>query len=48
MPDPNLNASGKDLAVRAMFAEIAPSYDRLIICFQSTSTSDGVASPSTN
>jgi demethylmenaquinone methyltransferase/2-methoxy-6-polyprenyl-1,4-benzoquinol methylase len=29
MPSPELNASGKDRAVRAMFAEIAPSYDRL-------------------
>ncbi len=29
MPDPGLNAAGKDRAVRAMFAEIAPSYDRL-------------------
>ncbi len=29
MPNPELNASGKDHAIRAMFAEIAPSYDRL-------------------
>jgi demethylmenaquinone methyltransferase/2-methoxy-6-polyprenyl-1,4-benzoquinol methylase len=29
MPDPGLNAAGKNRAVRAMFAEIAPSYDRL-------------------
>lgn len=29
MPNPELNASGKDRAVRAMFAEIAPTYDRL-------------------
>src|SRR5262249_16384205 len=29
MPNPELNASGKTRAVRAMFAEIAPSYDRL-------------------
>lgn len=29
MPDHRLNAEGKRLAVRAMFAEIAPSYDRL-------------------
>jgi demethylmenaquinone methyltransferase / 2-methoxy-6-polyprenyl-1,4-benzoquinol methylase len=28
-PSPELNASGKTRAVRAMFAEIAPSYDRL-------------------
>jgi len=28
-PSPDFNAPGKDLAVRAMFAEIAPSYDRL-------------------
>ena len=28
-PSPEFNAPGKDLAVRAMFAEIAPSYDRL-------------------
>jgi len=27
--DPQFNAPGKDRAVRAMFAEIAPSYDRL-------------------
>ncbi len=29
MPDPEFNAAGKRDAVRAMFAEIAPSYDRL-------------------
>ncbi|MEY3283412.1 MAG: bifunctional demethylmenaquinone methyltransferase/2-methoxy-6-polyprenyl-1,4-benzoquinol methylase UbiE [Acidobacteriota bacterium] len=29
IPDPQFNAPGKDRAVRAMFAEIAPSYDRL-------------------
>jgi demethylmenaquinone methyltransferase / 2-methoxy-6-polyprenyl-1,4-benzoquinol methylase len=29
MPSPELNASGKTRAVREMFAEIAPSYDRL-------------------
>src|SRR5262249_38667331 len=29
MPSPELNATGKTRAVRAMFAEIAPSYDRL-------------------
>jgi len=29
MPDHRLNAEGKHNAVRAMFAEIAPSYDRL-------------------
>src|SRR5574341_958820 len=29
MPDPGLNAAGKNRAVRSMFAEIAPSYDRL-------------------
>ncbi len=29
MPDPELNAAGKNRAVRAMFAEIAPNYDRL-------------------
>lgn len=29
MPDPGLNSPGKRNAVRAMFAEIAPSYDRL-------------------
>src|SRR5262245_36852843 len=29
LPSPELNASGKTQAVRAMFAEIAPSYDRL-------------------
>lgn len=29
MPSPELNAAGKTSAVRAMFAEIAPSYDRL-------------------
>ena len=29
LPDPGLNAPGKRNAVRAMFAEIAPSYDRL-------------------
>jgi demethylmenaquinone methyltransferase/2-methoxy-6-polyprenyl-1,4-benzoquinol methylase len=29
MPSPELNASGKNHAVRAMFAEIAPSYDKL-------------------
>lgn len=29
MPNPEFNAPGKDRAVRAMFAEIAPSYDRL-------------------
>lgn len=29
MPNPELNASGKTGAVRTMFAEIAPSYDRL-------------------
>src|SRR5215470_3217067 len=29
MPSPELNAPGKARAVRAMFAEIAPSYDRL-------------------
>src|SRR5215470_16957412 len=29
MPSPELNAAGKTRAVRAMFAEIAPSYDRL-------------------
>jgi demethylmenaquinone methyltransferase / 2-methoxy-6-polyprenyl-1,4-benzoquinol methylase len=29
MPNPELNASGKARAARAMFAEIAPSYDRL-------------------
>src|SRR5215510_12676900 len=28
-PSPELNASGKTRAVRAMFADIAPSYDRL-------------------
>ena len=28
-PSPELNAPGKTGAVRAMFAEIAPSYDRL-------------------
>lgn len=28
-PNPEFNAPGKDRAVRAMFAEIAPSYDRL-------------------
>jgi demethylmenaquinone methyltransferase/2-methoxy-6-polyprenyl-1,4-benzoquinol methylase len=28
-PSPEMNASGKTQAVRAMFAEIAPSYDRL-------------------
>jgi demethylmenaquinone methyltransferase/2-methoxy-6-polyprenyl-1,4-benzoquinol methylase len=28
-PSPELNASGKTRAVRAMFAEIAPNYDRL-------------------
>ncbi len=28
-PNPELNAHGKNIAVRAMFAEIAPSYDRL-------------------
>jgi demethylmenaquinone methyltransferase/2-methoxy-6-polyprenyl-1,4-benzoquinol methylase len=28
-PNPELNAAGKTSAVRAMFAEIAPSYDRL-------------------
>src|SRR5262245_26542355 len=28
-PSPELNAAGKTRAVRAMFAEIAPSYDRL-------------------
>lgn len=28
-PNPELNATGKHIAVRAMFAEIAPSYDRL-------------------
>lgn len=28
-PNPKLNATGKTIAVRAMFAEIAPSYDRL-------------------
>jgi demethylmenaquinone methyltransferase / 2-methoxy-6-polyprenyl-1,4-benzoquinol methylase len=28
-PDPALNAPGKHRAVRAMFAEIAPTYDRL-------------------
>lgn len=28
-PDPTLNAPGKHKAVRAMFAEIAPTYDRL-------------------
>src|SRR5499426_2192751 len=28
-PNPELNASGKARAARAMFAEIAPSYDRL-------------------
>jgi demethylmenaquinone methyltransferase / 2-methoxy-6-polyprenyl-1,4-benzoquinol methylase len=28
-PDPKLNASGKHEAVRKMFAEIAPTYDRL-------------------
>jgi demethylmenaquinone methyltransferase/2-methoxy-6-polyprenyl-1,4-benzoquinol methylase len=28
-PSPELNASGKNRAVRAMFAEIAPSYDKL-------------------
>lgn len=29
MPDPTLNAQGKHKAVQAMFAEIAPTYDRL-------------------
>lgn len=29
MPSPELNADGKTRAVRAMFAEIAPSYDKL-------------------
>src|SRR5262245_24342762 len=29
IPNPELNATGKNQAVRAMFAEIAPSYDRL-------------------
>jgi len=29
IPNPELNASGKDRAVRMMFAEIAPSYDKL-------------------
>jgi demethylmenaquinone methyltransferase/2-methoxy-6-polyprenyl-1,4-benzoquinol methylase len=29
MPDASFNAEGKNSAVRAMFAEIAPSYDRL-------------------
>ncbi len=29
MPDPGLNAAGKNSAVRQMFADIAPSYDRL-------------------
>lgn len=29
IPNPELNASGKTQEVRAMFAEIAPSYDRL-------------------
>ncbi|MGH9765868.1 MAG: bifunctional demethylmenaquinone methyltransferase/2-methoxy-6-polyprenyl-1,4-benzoquinol methylase UbiE [Blastocatellia bacterium] len=29
MPSPELNAIGKNREVRAMFAEIAPSYDRL-------------------
>src|SRR5215510_11682621 len=28
-PNPTMNATGKTKAVRAMFAEIAPSYDRL-------------------
>src|SRR6185436_16408833 len=28
-PKAEMNAPGKDRAVRAMFAEIAPSYDRL-------------------
>ncbi|MEP7274466.1 MAG: class I SAM-dependent methyltransferase, partial [Acidobacteriota bacterium] len=28
-PSAEMNAPGKDRAVRAMFAEIAPSYDRL-------------------
>jgi demethylmenaquinone methyltransferase/2-methoxy-6-polyprenyl-1,4-benzoquinol methylase len=29
MPNPNLNAAGKGSEVRAMFAEIAPTYDRV-------------------
>ncbi|MCI0337114.1 MAG: bifunctional demethylmenaquinone methyltransferase/2-methoxy-6-polyprenyl-1,4-benzoquinol methylase UbiE [Acidobacteria bacterium] len=29
MPDPELNAAGKSRAVREMFAEIAPTYDRI-------------------
>ena len=29
LPNAEMNAAGKDRAVRAMFAEIAPSYDRL-------------------
>jgi demethylmenaquinone methyltransferase/2-methoxy-6-polyprenyl-1,4-benzoquinol methylase len=29
MPDPQLNAAGKGREVRAMFAEIAPTYDRV-------------------
>src|ERR1051325_9464600 len=29
LPKAEMNAPGKDRAVRAMFAEIAPSYDRL-------------------
>jgi demethylmenaquinone methyltransferase/2-methoxy-6-polyprenyl-1,4-benzoquinol methylase len=29
MPNPELNADGKTIAVRSMFAEIAPNYDRL-------------------
>jgi demethylmenaquinone methyltransferase/2-methoxy-6-polyprenyl-1,4-benzoquinol methylase len=29
MPDPGFNAEGKNKAIRAMFAEIAPTYDRV-------------------
>src|ERR671931_529062 len=29
MPDPRMNAPGKSRAVREMFAEIAPTYDRV-------------------